>query len=205
VFDGVNLNGPGKKVKMDTLTVHKGTFIEGHLFGKGTETVYEDKALTKILQVTNGEFKNNLVHGQARIERREQKIRNPNSIVTSPENMIAGLDYRTVISIYEGECQNGLRHGKGVFVFKYYDTIHKKIQNQMNIMTQQKYVGEFAFNKPNGYGTMYYTNGNKYVGFFKEGVKQGLGMEVNELMEAGKPKINKGIFEGDLRIGPNWA
>ena len=30
-------------------------------------------------------------------------------------------------------------------------------------------------------------------------------MEVNELTDAGRPKVNKGIFEGDARIGPNWA
>lgn len=127
--------------------------------------------MTDIIQTIQGEFKNSLAHGYCRIERREHKIRNPNSLVTDPEHMQAGLDYRTVISIYEGECQNGQKNGKGVLLFKFYDNIHKSLENQMSVLTQQKYVGEFSFNKPNGYGTMYYTNGNKYVGFFKEGVK----------------------------------
>ena len=53
-----------------------------------------------------------------------------------------------------------------------------------------------------GYGTMFYENGQKHIGYFKNGIRAGLGMEVNPVSE---PRINKGIFEGDRRIGPNWA
>jgi hypothetical protein len=74
----------------------------------------------------------------------------------------------------------------------------------MSVMTQKKYIGEFSNNVPHGYGTMIYESGSKFVGFFQNGQRQGLGMEVAAGSE-GQPRVNKGIFEGMQRIGPNWA
>lgn len=56
---------------------------------------------------------------------------------------------------------------------------------------------------PNGYGTMIYENGHKFVGYFVDGVKQGLGMEISNTSD-GIIK-NKGMFLGDQRVGPNWV
>jgi len=83
-----------------------------------------------------------------------------------------------------------------VLIYKYDDIAHNSIVGQMGIMTQKKYIGDFANNKPNGYGTMIYENGTKFVGFHKDGVRAGLGVEVSNVAEPGQARVNKGIFEG---------
>lgn len=79
---------------------------------------------------------------------------------------MAGLDFRNLILIFEGECVHGQRQGKGVLIYKYLEEAHKSIANQMGVMTQKKYIGEFMNNVAHGYGTMIYENGSKFVGFF---------------------------------------
>lgn len=90
-------------------------------------------------------------------------------------------------------------------IYKYAQPAHKSIAGQMSVLNQKKYIGEFASNAPDGYGTMIYENGSRFVGYFKNGQRQGLGMELNAVSEDGKPSVNKGVFEGMNRIGPNWA
>ena len=50
---------------------------------------------------------------------------------------------------YEGEYQNGKRHGKGTFYYEKND-----------ILNHLKYVGDFKNNKYNGQGTLYKKNGD---------------------------------------------
>ena len=49
---------------------------------------------------------------------------------------------------------------------------------------------------------MIYENGAKYIGYFIDGVRQGLGMEMNNISDG---PVNKGMFIGDKRVGPNWV
>jgi hypothetical protein len=80
------------------------------------------------------------------------------------------------VTIFEGQCERGLRHGPGVTIYKYNDIAHNSIIGQASKLTQRKYIGEYANNMPNGYGTMIYENGTKFVGFFKDGERVGLGV-----------------------------
>ena len=72
-------------------------------------------------------------------------------------------------------------------------------------MNQVKYIGDFKNNGPDGYGTAIYSNGSKFVGYFKQGIRSGLGMEIRKYVEEGQERIRKGLFEGDSLVGPNWA
>lgn len=133
------------------------------------------------------------------------RIDNPLSEQTVDSKKIPGLDFRHVISVFDGQVEHGVRKGKGTLIFKYLDNAHRTIIDHNTFLTQQKYTGQFADNLPNGYGTMIYENGTKFVGHFKDGNRQGLGMEVVTVAEPGQEMVNKGIFEGNFRIGPNWA
>lgn len=62
-------------------------------------------------------------------------------------------------SRYEGEYQDGQRHGKGIY---YYEK-------------GGKYVGQFKYNRREGFGTYYYTTGNKFQGYWEAEVKHGEG------------------------------
>ena len=49
---------------------------------------------------------------------------------------------------------------------------------------------------------MIYENGLKFVGYFIDGVRKGLGMELDNTNDG---PVNKGMFLGDQRVGPNWV
>ena len=61
---------------------------------------------------------------------------------------------------YEGQMKNGLRHGKGVYIFA----------------DGEKYEGEFVKGKRHGKGTYIWKNGEKYVGSWSNGKKHGEGI-----------------------------
>ena len=63
---------------------------------------------------------------------------------------------------YEGDLINGIRNGQG-----------KPYYKNSNI----KYEGEFSSDKFEGTGKFYYTDGNYYIGQFKNGRKHGKGIE----------------------------
>jgi hypothetical protein len=62
-----------------------------------------------------------------------------------------------ISSKYEGECKNGLAHGKGT------------------ASGLDRYEGQFKKGLPNGVGTYLWSNGDKYVGEFFEGFRHGEG------------------------------
>ena len=64
---------------------------------------------------------------------------------------------------YDGEWQDGKRHGHGVLT-KPDGTV---------------YVGEWANNKPHGQGTITYPNGKRYLGEWANGTRHGSGVEIN--------------------------
>ena len=58
-----------------------------------------------------------------------------------------------------------------------------------------KYIGEIEFGKPNGQGTLITTNGEKYVGEFKDGLQ--MVMEQTQLLMEGSMKVS-GKMEGKM-------
>lgn len=66
---------------------------------------------------------------------------------------------------YEGEYQNGYRHGFGKYVFR---KVKDKARNAC-------YVGCYEKNKKNGQGTFFYPDGAKYEGLWREDLRQGFG------------------------------
>ncbi len=81
---------------------------------------------------------------------------------------------------YEGEFENGLFHGYGVYTSSNGD----------------RYEGQFREDVMSGQGTMIYKNGNKYVGHFLNGKRNGLG----ELTYS-NGDIYRGEFRDDRRTG----
>ncbi|EGR28088.1 IQ calmodulin-binding motif family protein, putative [Ichthyophthirius multifiliis] len=85
--------------------------------------------------------------------------------------------------IYEGEFQNGFKHGKGKLTWKedqsYYDGEFQNgiIQGTGTYYFKdgKKYQGYWVNGKMHGYGEMYYCNGKIYKGQFEQDVKHGQG------------------------------
>lgn len=63
---------------------------------------------------------------------------------------------------YNGNVKNGLKHGKGIFLFD---------------NGRRRYEGSFKNDKFNGQGTCYYANDTQYKGGWVDGLKHGYGEE----------------------------
>lgn len=81
---------------------------------------------------------------------------------------------------YEGEFENGLFHGYGVYTFS----------------NKNRYEGQFKSDVMSGDGTMTYNNGNRYVGQFLNGKRNGLGV-----LTYANGDVYKGEFRDDRRTG----
>jgi len=75
---------------------------------------------------------------------------------------------------YQGEFQDGERHGYGIFIWKdgkrYEGNFSKGLKSGYGILTWpsgDKYEGEFKNGVRDGFGIMHYPSGNKYKGEFK--------------------------------------
>lgn len=62
-----------------------------------------------------------------------------------------------IANSYQGECKNGLAHGKGA------------------AKGQDSYIGEFRKGYPDGEGTYSWANGSIYIGEFRKGIRDGKG------------------------------
>ena len=83
---------------------------------------------------------------------------------------------------YEGKCERGLAHGKGVAVGK--DT----------------YKGSFKKGYPQGKGTCYYADGSFYTGEWKKGMRHGEGEYTFQL--DGRDTTTVGKWRKDEYVGP---
>ena len=87
---------------------------------------------------------------------------------------------------YEGEYQNGYRHGFGKYVFR---KLKGKARNAC-------YVGCYDRNKKNGQGTFFYPDGAKYEGSWREDLRQGFGTYCYT-----NGDVYRGEWERDKRYG----
>lgn len=82
---------------------------------------------------------------------------------------------------YEGEYENDLKDGFGVYKWK-----------SGNI-----YKGRYKEDLRHGYGEMYWTDGSTYKGMWHKGIQHGKG-----LMEFPDGKVKEGLFENNIFTGP---
>lgn len=82
---------------------------------------------------------------------------------------------------YEGEYENDLKDGFGVYKWK-----------SGNI-----YRGRYKEDLRHGYGEMYWTDGSTYKGMWHKGIQHGKG-----LMEFPDGKVKEGLFENNIFTGP---
>jgi hypothetical protein len=184
-FKDFILNGPGSKFFRQSLTVMKGTFVKGAVFGKGVATKYTNAKLDAVEFIIEGDFKANLPHGHCRMEYFNKVVVN-DGFAGAEDQAQEGLESRQTSQIYEGDMLNGLKEGRGVFINRYTYPAHELIKHKNIKITESKYIGEFKQDAPHGYGTLLYENGSKFVGQFKGGQRAGLGMEVRQFAEAGR-------------------
>ena len=85
---------------------------------------------------------------------------------------------------YSGEWKNGLKHGKGTYIFQ--EPFLKMAGNwfEGKLLTGQwiansgsVYTGEFENNKPNGCGEWNLVNGNKVTGEYKQEIQERIATE----------------------------
>jgi hypothetical protein len=81
------------------------------------------------------------------------------------------------LSTYDGEWQNGYRHGKGRHTWKDGET----------------YEGSFDNDKRNGIGTYSYITGERFTGYWKNDLREGEGMLYDS---KGNVKL-KGVWKAD--------
>ena len=103
------------------------------------------------------------------------------------------VKYLKTKDLYSGSWKNGLKHGKGTFIF--YDTKMKLVGDWFNgqiikgkwIFANGTYFeGKFENNYPKGEGIWHFINGNVIKGEFTH--------EVKELEEKAKEKAKKEII-----------
>ena len=84
--------------------------------------------------------------------------------------------------VYEGQYKNGMRHGKGQYIF--------------NDQNGAKYVGDYKDNRKNGFGTFFYPDGSRYEGFWKDDKRHGRG-----IYYYGNGDVYEGEWNNDQRHG----
>ncbi|XP_041829233.1 radial spoke head 1 homolog [Melanotaenia boesemani] len=77
--------------------------------------------------------------------------------------------------IYEGQCENGERHGQGTYRFS----------------NGARYVGDYFHNLKHGQGTFYYPDGSRYEGSWGEDLRQGHGVYTY---------LNGDIYDGEWQL-----
>ncbi|CAD8052562.1 unnamed protein product [Paramecium sonneborni] len=109
---------------------------------------------------------------------------------------------------YKGQCENSIPHGYGVldkpeYIYKGYFSNGKREGKGTNQLkhANEIYEGEFVNDKFNGYGTLYYANGKKYQGNFKNNRPDGLG-EMH--WPSPEYKYYKGDFVNGQREGKGY-
>uniref|UniRef100_A0A7M5WQX5 Uncharacterized protein n=2 Tax=Clytia hemisphaerica TaxID=252671 RepID=A0A7M5WQX5_9CNID len=72
---------------------------------------------------------------------------------------------------YKGDYKNGLRHGKGEYLF----TSSLTLDANVPVTKTVKYIGHYEENKKTGHGIFIYPNGSRYEGEWKDNKRHGNG------------------------------
>lgn len=90
---------------------------------------------------------------------------------------------REVKNEYIGEFRNGLRYGKGIYMFsngdEYIGNFRNEMANGIGRMLYKngaEYIGEWTNSRKNGYGFYQWETGEVYIGEFKRGKFNGRGI-----------------------------
>lgn len=209
------LEGPGQ-IFINNNIYYIGEFKENRFHGKG-------KILSIFCDRYDGEFYEGYVNGYGKIRWCNGSTYQGNF----KKNLISGYGYykyrnrNGTYALYEGYFKNGLRSGKG----KYTSIKENNIIDFISDFWENDFInktGEIIFRDrsyiykgclstfysereptqfrilPNRIGTLYYENGNiKYIGDFKNGLKDGKG---EYFYIGGKPQY-KGEYKFDQRNG----
>jgi hypothetical protein len=70
------------------------------------------------------------------------------------------VNFKNSMAVYKGQLKDGLPHGWGTYT-------HKK--------RDYNYTGEWRDNHRDGFGTFHWENGDRYIGFVKNGALHGYG------------------------------
>lgn len=164
------------KLRLPAGNIYEGMFVSGKMCGRGVCT-YDSGTF----QSYNGQWQKNEWHGDGK------------------------LTY-TNGDVYEGDFKEDARHGTGIFKFINGDVFEGKFQDDEAIFGVYKsqsgdtYEGHFVDEKYHGYGCkVSQTEGWKYEGEWREGVRQGLGK--CEFLE-GHP-LHGVVYEGEW-YNDNW-
>ncbi|HMG92058.1 MAG TPA: hypothetical protein VK589_18505 [Chryseolinea sp.] len=180
-------SGRGQEIEFaengDTLRICTGEFLEGEIHGEGTMKKFDDDFVT----ISKGKFKQGRVYGRAEIWwYYKRKLidyyngeydygRNGYGELVSGHNRYAGewrrhrregkgKIYMDSILVYDGEWYGDKFHGSGKRYF----------------FDGSTYFGEFKDNRRHGIGTQYWNDGTRYIGEFSGDLYSGYGYFVKE-------------------------
>eukprot|EP00759_Apiculatamorpha_spiralis_P021282 PhF_6_TR26206/c0_g1_i1/m.37331 len=127
-------------------SVFDGEFLDGEPHGTGNLVVREQGV---ILEEYRGQWVSGRPHGNGS----SLYITPHNSALVPLEPMAQPATKETTINRYDGEFQNGLRHGRGTFQYQ----------------DGSKYEGQWDNNQKEGEGRFTHPNGTVYFGKFEKG------------------------------------
>lgn len=164
-------NGNGTFVRVEDQSVYDGEWINDEQTGKGTETWDNEQS------VYTGDFVDGKKTGKGVFTKDGSK--------------------------YTGDFVDGQFHGEG----KYFNALTKRtfegkfannnfVSGKMLMADGSYYKGQYNKDLMNGDGTIYYVNGNAYVGSFENDQKQGMGYLFDFVNEC---KIREEYVKGERK------
>ena len=178
-------------LELGKILINKGILLKTEDELKNILAQFASKIKVKeIFDKVNGNIKllnkiiNNIINSYDMKKRNYYKLQNMNNINNSCEQLIKELKklinndniyeiYEYIFGVfyganeekYAGEKRNGLKEGKGIFIYNTNDIYQRKI-----------YDGDWKNNVREGKGILYFTNGCKYEGDWKNDLKEGKGI-----------------------------
>ena len=180
VVSDSNIKQLGVMAGVDYILVSEVSAFDGYL-----------SVIVKILNVESGQYDKT---ANEVMELTPPKVKNGCSTITKQmfgfENLDSGArkgELQLPQGRYVGEIVANKPHGKGIIYYKSDDSnnrvsydgdwVNGKRDGYGTITWKDgdKYVGNWKDDKENGYGTYYYSDGDKYVGNWKDGEENGYG------------------------------
>lgn len=164
--------GVGKYVNSKGVA-YEGEWQENVQSGKGIETFADGTYF-------EGEYVNGQKNGPGKISFADGSVYEGNFVANNIEGRGTLVWPATENKVYEGEWKNNMMEGKGKMTW---------------LDTGKTYEGSYKEDKKNGLGAFSWGNGEKWIGYWKDGVRHGKGVLID--------KTNKVIERGDWSMGKN--